>query len=76
VRIDELRAMNNAELQQEIRNGQEELFNLRFQQATGKLTNTARARQVKKHIARIKTILRERELAQVEQTVQAGRGQA
>lgn len=62
----EIRAMSNAELYQELRNFQEELFRLRFQQATGKLTNTARMRQVKKDIARIKTILRERELAQAE----------
>ncbi|GIV97527.1 MAG: 50S ribosomal protein L29 [Herpetosiphonaceae bacterium] len=62
----EIRAMSNAELYQELRNFQEELFRLRFQQATGKLTNTARMRQVKKDIARIKTILRQRELAQAE----------
>ena len=41
----------------------QELFNLRFQKATGKLTNTARQSVVRKDIARIKTILRERELA-------------
>ncbi|KRN04283.1 MULTISPECIES: 50S ribosomal protein L29 [Holzapfeliella] len=40
----------------------EELFNLRFQQATGQLENTARLKQVRKNIARIKTILREQEL--------------
>jgi large subunit ribosomal protein L29 len=39
------------------------LFNLRFQKATGKLTNTSRQNHVRKDIARIKTILRERELA-------------
>ena len=41
----------------------EELFNLRFQQATGQLENTARLRQVRKNIARIKTILSEKELS-------------
>jgi large subunit ribosomal protein L29 len=41
----------------------QELFNLRFQRSTGKLTNSARFGQVKKDIARIKTILRQRELA-------------
>ena len=41
------------------------LFNLRFQRATGKLSNTARCGEVRKEIARIKTILRERELARV-----------
>ena len=40
-----------------------ELFNLRFQQATGQLENTARLRQVRKNIARIKTILSEKELS-------------
>lgn len=40
----------------------EELFNLRFQQATGNLENTARIKQVRKNIARIKTVLREQEL--------------
>ena len=41
-----------------------ELFGLRFQQATGQLENTARIRQVRKTIARIKTVIRERELNQ------------
>jgi large subunit ribosomal protein L29 len=40
------------------------LYNLRFQRVTGSITNTARPRQVKKDIARIKTVLRERQLAQ------------
>lgn len=40
----------------------EELFNLRFQQATGQLENTARLKQVRKNIARIKTVLRQQEL--------------
>ena len=40
----------------------DELFNLRFQQATGQLTNTARMKTVKKTIARIKTVMTEREL--------------
>ena len=41
----------------------EELFNLRFQLATGQLENTARISQVRKSIARMKTVIRERELA-------------
>ena len=41
----------------------DELFNLRFQQATGQLTNTARLKTVKKDIARMKTVLTERELS-------------
>jgi len=60
----ELRNLDAAQLQEELKGHQEELFNLRFQAVTGRLTNTARSRQVKKEIARIKTILRERELEQ------------
>jgi large subunit ribosomal protein L29 len=64
VKPSELRAMDDAALREELQNAYEELFNLRFQKVTGRLTNTARPRQVKKDIARIKTILRERELEQ------------
>ena len=42
-----------------------ELFNLRFQSATGQLSNPQRIRECKKDIARVKTIIRERELAQI-----------
>lgn len=59
----ELRAQNNAELARKLDDAYQELFNLRFQRATGKLSNTARFQVVKRDIARIKTILRERELA-------------
>lgn len=60
----ELRAMSNEELMQQIDVLKDELFNLRFQQATGSLENTARLTTVKKTIARIKTILGERKNAQ------------
>jgi large subunit ribosomal protein L29 len=60
----ELRNVAEAELREQLKGYYEELFNLRFQKVTGRLTNTARPRQVKKEIARIKTILRERELEQ------------
>jgi large subunit ribosomal protein L29 len=66
VKASELRALDDAQLREKLAEYKVELFNLRFQKATGKLTNTARPRQVKKEIARILTILRERELAQVE----------
>ena len=59
----EIREKSNTELLQEIETLKDELFNLRFQQATGQLENTARMRTVKKDIARIKTVIRERELA-------------
>ena len=59
----ELRASGLGELAAKLDDGYQELFNLRFQKASGQLTNTARNRQVRKEIARIKTILREQELA-------------
>lgn len=59
----ELRTMDEEKLQDLMEGHYRELFNLRFQQVAGKLTNTARPRQVRRDIARIKTILRERELA-------------
>lgn len=51
------------ELNTKLEESYQELFNLRFQRSTGKLTNSARFSEVKKDIARIKTILRQRELA-------------
>lgn len=60
----ELRGLDEDQLREELKGYYEELFNLRFQKVTGRLTNTARPRQVKKEIARIKTVLRERELGQ------------
>jgi large subunit ribosomal protein L29 len=58
----ELRNFDDAELIQKLRDSKEELFNLRFQGATGQLENHGRLRAVRKDIARIYTILREREL--------------
>ena len=63
----EIREKTNEELLQEIDTLKDELFNLRFQQATGQLENTARLKTVKKTIARIKTVLTERENAGQEQ---------
>jgi large subunit ribosomal protein L29 len=62
MKASEIRNMTNAEIEQQIKDLKEELFNLRFQLATGQLENTARIREVRKLIARSKTILREREL--------------
>lgn len=59
----EIRSMTNAELANKLDDLYQEMFNLRFQAATGKLTNTARKGTVRKDIARIKTVLRERELS-------------
>lgn len=58
----ELRNLTTAEIEQKISSFKEELFNLRFQSATGQLDNPARLRTVRKEIARAKTVLREREL--------------
>jgi len=58
----DIRDMSAAELDQKLAGLKEELFNLRFQLATGQLENPMRIREVKKTIARIKTIQREREL--------------
>jgi large subunit ribosomal protein L29 len=58
----ELRNLDNDELTAKLRESKEELFNLRFQGATGQLENHGRLRAVRKDIARIYTIMREREL--------------
>lgn len=62
-KVRELREASSAELEQKLRAGRDELFRLRFQQATAQLDNPMRVRQIRKEIAQIKTILRERELA-------------
>lgn len=59
----EIRERSNTEILQEIEALKDELFNLRFQQATGQLSDTARLKTVKKDIARMKTVLTERELS-------------
>jgi large subunit ribosomal protein L29 len=58
----ELRELHDDELDTRLREAKEELFNLRFQMATGQLDNNRRLRTVKHDIARIYTILHEREL--------------
>jgi large subunit ribosomal protein L29 len=62
VKVSELREMSNGDLEKLISDSKEELFNLRFQKSVGKLTNTSRAREVKKTVARVLTILNERKL--------------
>ena len=58
----EITALTTAEVLDKEKQYKEELFNLRFQQATGQLENTARLSQVRKNIARIKTVLRQQAL--------------
>ena len=58
----ELRELTDEELKAKIQESKEELFNLRFSQATGSLEKPSRIRELRKLVARMKTILREREL--------------
>ena len=60
--VESLDGMDNARLLEALKSSKEELFNLRFQAATGQLDNASRLKAVKRDIARIYTILREREL--------------
>ena len=60
----ENRDLTTSEIEEQIKSSKEELFNLRFQLATGQLEETARIRTVRKTIARLKTVAREREIEQ------------
>ena len=60
MRVRELRALSDDDLEKRLAEQREELFNLRFQDATGALENTARLKHTKRAIARILTIKRER----------------
>ena len=62
----EIRALSAQDLNKKLADLKTELFNLRFQQATGQLENTARLKTVKKTIARIKTVMTEREMGSQE----------
>ena len=62
MKANELRKMSTTELVEKERSLKEELFNLRFQLATGQLTDTTKLGECKRDIARVKTLLTEREL--------------
>ncbi len=64
MRASELRELSTEELLEKEKSLKQELFNLRFQKATGQLGNTAAIPKTKRDLARVKTVLRERELAQ------------
>ncbi len=64
MRVTELRELPEEELHARLDEAKEELFNLRFQMATGQLDNPMRIKQVRHNIARIMTVLTERELAE------------
>jgi large subunit ribosomal protein L29 len=68
----ELRELNLDELDQKLIESRHELFNLRFQLATGKQDNSARLNQVRKEIARVATLLREREIEAAEAAEREG----
>ncbi|CAN5622414.1 MAG: 50S ribosomal protein L29 [Nocardioidaceae bacterium] len=65
----ELRTLDADDLADKLREAKEELFNLRFQAATGQLESNGRLRSVRRDIARIYTIMRERELGIIEAEV-------
>jgi large subunit ribosomal protein L29 len=67
----EIRELETDELHSRISELKEELFNLRFQLATGQLDNHARMKQVRREIARIRTVLRERDFAAAQGAVAA-----
>ena len=60
--VKDLRAKSIADLQDELVSAKKELFNLRFQNVTGQLENPQRMKELKKDIARVKTVIRENEL--------------
>ena len=63
MRPSEIRNLSQTEIARRLDEAHHEMFNLRFQYATGQLKNTARLTEVRHEIARLRTILRERELA-------------
>ena len=66
MKIEKMREMTDVELANELINMKKELFNLRFQHVTGQLENPLRMRELKKEIARIKTVIRENEISKEE----------
>lgn len=62
MKVKEIRELSTEEIQKKIVETKEELFNLRFQQATGNLEKPSRIRDLRHTVARLKTVLREREL--------------
>jgi len=67
MKMDKIRELTMAELETELMKMKNELFNLRFQHVTGQLENPMRMTDVKRDIARIKTVIRENEMASEQQ---------
>ncbi len=63
MKVKDARELNEQELEEKAKELKEELFNLRFQLATGQLENVMRIKEVRRNIARVKTVLRERALS-------------
>lgn len=70
VKAAEIRDLDDDALRQRLAETKEELFNLRFQNATGQLDNYKRLGDLRRDVARLKTVLRERELAALEERVE------
>jgi large subunit ribosomal protein L29 len=66
MKLNEMRALSDDELVGRLSDAKEELMRLRFQQATGELTDTSRLKYARRTIARLHTVLRERELMEQE----------
>ena len=66
MKVNEMRNLTTEEIVAKIKESKEELFNLRFQQATGNLEKPSRIRELRHQVARLKTVLRERELAEAD----------
>ena len=66
MKVNEIRNLTTEEIIAKIKETKEELFNLRFQQATGNLEKPSRIRELRHFVARLKTVLRERQLNEVD----------
>lgn len=66
MRASEIHNLSQTEIERRLDEAHQEFFNLRFQYATGQLKNTARMGQVRREIAQLRTVLRQRELAAAE----------
>ena len=66
MKVKEIRELTTEQIVAKIKENKEELFNLRFQQATGNLEKPSRIRDLRHDVARLKTVLRERELSEGE----------
>ena len=64
MKVNEIRNLTTEDIEKKIQDSKVELFNLRFQQATGNLDKPSRIRELRHQVARLKTVLRERELGE------------